>query len=160
MRDVRQLLRRTPAWLAALGGYVLVSFFYLAIPVISHPGRDLIGYGHDPDQFVWMLAWWPHAILDGANPFVTHAVWWPQGTNLAWDTSIPGLALLAAPVTLLGGPVLAYNAARRPPAGARSLDRVSVVPSPDPFVVAVRRGRIPVRLLAVRARDRRRAIRT
>ena len=56
-----------------------------------------------------MLAWWPHALLHGTNPFVTHAVWWPQGTNLAWDTSIPGLALLAAPVTLLGGPVLAYN---------------------------------------------------
>ncbi len=102
-------LRRTPAWLVALGAYVLVSFFYLAIPVISHPGRDLIGVGRDPDQFVWMLAWWPHAVLHGTNPFVTHAVWAPQGANLAWDTSIPGLALLAAPVTLLGGPVLAYN---------------------------------------------------
>ena len=104
-----RLLRRTPAWLAVLGAYALVSFFYLAIPVISHPGRDLIGVGSDPDQFVWMLAWWPHAVLHGTNPFVTHAVWWPQGGNLAWDTSIPGLALLAAPVTLLGGPVLAYN---------------------------------------------------
>lgn len=102
-------LRRTPAWLAALGAYVLVSFFYLAIPVISHPGQDLIGLGRDPDLFVWMLAWWPHAVLHGTNPVITHAVWWPQGTNLAWDTSIPGLALLAAPVTLLGGPVLAYN---------------------------------------------------
>jgi hypothetical protein len=104
-----RLLRRTPAWFAALGAYLLVSFFYLAIPVISHPGRDMIGFGHDPDLFVWMLAWWPHALLHGANPFITHAVWWPQGANLAWDTSVPGLALLAAPVTLLGGPVLAYN---------------------------------------------------
>ena len=109
MDGAAQLLRRTPTWLAALVAYLVVSFFYFAIPVISHPGRDLIGYGHDPDQFVWMLAWWPHAILHGMNPFVTHAVWWPQGANLAWDTSIPGLALLAAPVTLLGGPVLAYN---------------------------------------------------
>ncbi len=104
-----RLLTRIPAWLAALGAYLLVSFFYLAIPVISHPGRDLIGYGHDPALFVWMLAWWPHAVLHGTNPFVTHAVWWPQGVNLAWTSSIPGLALLAAPVTLLGGPVLAYN---------------------------------------------------
>jgi hypothetical protein len=107
-----RLLRRTPAWLAALGAYLLVAFFYLAIPVVTHPGRDLIGYGRparDPDLFVWMLAWWPHAVLHGTNPIVTHAVWWPQGTNLAWDTSIPGLALLAAPVTLLGGPVVAYN---------------------------------------------------
>jgi hypothetical protein len=107
-----QLLRRTPAWLAALGAYLLVSFFYLGIPVVAHPARDLIGAGspaRDPDLFVWMLAWWPHAVLHGMNPIVTHAVWAPQGTNLAWDTSVPGLALLAAPVTLLAGPVLAYN---------------------------------------------------
>jgi hypothetical protein len=104
-----QLLRRTPGWLAALGAYVLLAFIYLAVPVISHPGRDLIGTGRDPELFAWMLAWWPHAVLHGTNPFVTHAVWWPQGSNLAWDTSVPGLALLAAPVTLLGGPVVAYN---------------------------------------------------
>jgi hypothetical protein len=107
-----RVLRWTPAWLGALGAYLLVSFFYLGIPVVAHPGRDLIGFGQparDPDLFVWMLAWWPHAILHGTNPIVTHAVWSPQGTNLAWDTSIPGLALLAAPVTLLGGPALAYN---------------------------------------------------
>jgi hypothetical protein len=104
-----RLLKRTPAWLAALGGYLLVSFLYLAVPVISHPERELIGYGHDPGLFVWMLAWWPHALLHGTNPFFTHAVWAPQGANLAWVTSVPGLALLAAPVTLLGGPVLAYN---------------------------------------------------
>ena len=103
------LLRRIPASVAALGAYLAVSFFYLAIPVISHPGRDLIGYHADADLFAWMLAWWPHAILHGTNPIASHAVWWPQGTNLAWDTSVPGLALFVAPVTLLGGPVLAYN---------------------------------------------------
>lgn len=102
-------LRRTPAWLAALGSYLLVSFFYLGIPVIAHPGRDLIGTGYDPYLFVWMLGWWPHAVVHGMNPFVTHAVWAPQGANLAWSTSVPGLALLAAPVTLVSGPVLAYN---------------------------------------------------
>lgn len=88
---------------------MLVSFFYFAPPVLRHPQRDLIGRGVDPGQFVWMLAWWPHAILHGQNPFVSHVVWSPQGVNLAWDTSIPGLAVLVAPVTLLGGPVLAYN---------------------------------------------------
>lgn len=102
-------LRPIPASLAALGAYLVVSFFYLAIPVISHPARDMIGYRTDPNLFAWMLAWWPHAILHGTNPIVTNAVWWPQGTNLAWDTSVPGLALLVAPVTLLGGPVLGYN---------------------------------------------------
>ena len=106
---MRQFLRRIPAWLAALCAYLLVSFFYLAIPVIAHPDRDVIGWGHDPGLFVWMLAWWPHALLHGTNPVIAHAVWAPQGANLAWVTSIPGLALPVAPLTLLGGPVLAYN---------------------------------------------------
>jgi hypothetical protein len=105
-----QFLRRHRASLAALGAFLAVSFFYLGIPIVSHPQRDLIGYGHDPDLFAWMLAWWPHAVLHGTNPFVTHAVWYPQGANLAWASSVPGLALFMAPVTLLGGPVLAYNA--------------------------------------------------
>jgi hypothetical protein len=69
----------------------------------------LVGYSVDPEIFVWSLAWWPHAILHGENPFVTHAIWAPEGVNLAWTTSIPGLALLAAPVTLALGPALAYN---------------------------------------------------
>jgi hypothetical protein len=104
-----RLLRRIPAWLAALAAYLLVSFLYLGIPIVSHPGRNPIGFGHDPGLFVWMLAWWPHALGHGTNPFISHAVWWPQGVNLAWVTSVPGLALLVAPVTVLGGPVLAYN---------------------------------------------------
>ncbi len=103
------VLARTPAWLAAFGGYALVSFFYLGIPVIAHPNREIVGAGWDPNLFVWMLAWWPHALIHGMNPFVTHAVWAPQGVNLSWVTSVPGLALLVAPVTLLVGPVAAYN---------------------------------------------------
>jgi hypothetical protein len=105
----RLLLRRNQSSLVLLGAYLFVAFFYFAIPALLHPRRDLIGFGHDPDLFVWMLAWWPHAILHGENPVVTHAVWWPQGVDLAWATSVPGLALLVAPVTLLGGPVLSYN---------------------------------------------------
>ena len=35
----------------------------------------------------------------------------PDGVNLAWTTSVPGLAVLFAPVTLLAGPVAAYNVA-------------------------------------------------
>ena len=30
---------------------------------------------YDPQIFIWSLAWWPHAILNGENPFVTHAMW-------------------------------------------------------------------------------------
>ena len=65
----------------------------------------------DPQIFVWSFAWWPHAILHGLNPAYTHEIWAPGGYNLAWATSVPGLALVLAPLTLAFGPILAYNVA-------------------------------------------------
>jgi hypothetical protein len=103
---------RKVVWTSAgvsLAAYLGVSFLFLGVPIATHPGRDLIGQGSDPTIFVWALAWWPHAILHWENPFFTHVIWAPVGVDLAWVTSIPGLALLAAPVTLVGGPALAYN---------------------------------------------------
>jgi hypothetical protein len=94
---------------SALAAYIGVSALYFGVPIAVHPGRDLIGAGVDPEIFIWSLAWWPHAILHWENPIVSHAIWAPGGVNLAWATSIPGLALLAAPVTLLAGPTFAYN---------------------------------------------------
>jgi hypothetical protein len=97
--------------LAALAAYLGISFLYFGVPVVAHPGRDWIGSGSDPQIFVWSLAWWPHAVLHGENPVVTHAVWPPVGLDLTWVSSVPALAAAFAPVTLLAGPVAAYNAA-------------------------------------------------
>jgi len=97
--------------LGAGAAYLAVSSAYFAIPVLPRFGSDEVGLGGDPQIFVWYLEWWPHAILHGHNPFVTHAIWAPSGNNLAWSTSVPGLALLLAPVTLATGPVAAYNVA-------------------------------------------------
>jgi hypothetical protein len=96
---------------AVLIGYTALSFLYFGVRLLPHPGRYLLGYGTDPDIFVWNFAWWPHAILHGENPIVSHAVWAPDGINLAWVTSVPGLALPFAPLTLAFGPVVAYNTA-------------------------------------------------
>ncbi|HUY72236.1 MAG TPA: hypothetical protein VMV08_08325 [Gaiellaceae bacterium] len=101
--------RRGSAW--ALAGYCLVSFLYFGVPVATHPGRVVVGSDNDPKLFIWMFAWWPHAIAHGENPIITHALWAPSGYDLAWATSISGLALLLAPLTALAGPVVAYNAA-------------------------------------------------
>src|SRR6185312_5071469 len=87
----------------------VLAAFYLGVPVAAHPRRDLIGYLIDPEIFVWSLGWWPHAILHGQNPVITHAIWAASGVNLAWITSVPGLAILAAPVTLIAGPAVGYN---------------------------------------------------
>ena len=46
-----------------------------------------------------------------AEPVRLHAIYAPDGINLAWATTVPGLALPFAPVTILFGPVVAYNLA-------------------------------------------------
>ena len=59
---------------------------------------------------MWALQWFPYAIAHGVNPLVTHLLWTGAGgLNLAGVTSIPGVAIVAAPITLLAGPLVAFN---------------------------------------------------
>ena len=89
---------------------------YLALAIVLF-GRGLfgafttkqIGISADPELMDWMLVWWPHALLTHRNPFLTDAFWAPVGFNLAWTTSIPLIALAAAPITLTLGPLAALN---------------------------------------------------
>lgn len=94
-------------------GYLAISVAYFGARVLPHPGRLLIGSFNQSDAeiFVWSFAWWPHAILHGTNPFVPHVVYAPTGINLAWVTSVPGLAIAFAPITLLFGPGVSFNVA-------------------------------------------------
>jgi hypothetical protein len=103
--------RRLPTNAVVLLGYVFVAFAYFGWRLLPHPGRPYIGEGRDPQIFIWSFAWWPHAILHGQNPFVTHAIFAPDGINLTWATSIPGLALAFSPLTLMFGPTASYNVA-------------------------------------------------
>jgi hypothetical protein len=91
--------------------YAAVSFAYFGWRLLPHPGRALIGSGADPFIFAWSFAWWPHALETGTNPFITHVVYAPQGIDLAWTASAPGLALAFAPLTLLFGPVVSVDVA-------------------------------------------------
>jgi hypothetical protein len=92
-------------------GYSAISFAYFGWRLLPHPGRPYLGYGRDPQIFIWSFGWWPHAILHGENPIVSHAVFAPDGINLAWSTSVPGLALAFSPLTFLFGPTASYNVA-------------------------------------------------
>jgi hypothetical protein len=90
----------------------MLSVLLFGVRVLAHPGRDYVGgYTTDPQVFIWSLAWWPHAIVHGLNPFVSKEVWTPVGVNLAWAQTAPGLAIVLAPLTLAAGPVVAYNVA-------------------------------------------------
>jgi hypothetical protein len=63
----------------------------------------------DPNFYTWCLRWWPYALGHGQNPLYTHQVGAPAGQSLAWVTTVPPIALLAAPATLLTGPVATFN---------------------------------------------------
>src|SRR5436309_2780957 len=69
-----------------------------------------VGVGdRDAGIFVWSLQWWPHAIGRLANPLYTHALFAPGGADLAWATTLPGPAVLLAPVTLLLGAARTFD---------------------------------------------------
>jgi hypothetical protein len=89
--------------------YLACSVMLFGLRVLPRLRARYIGWGVDPSSIVWFLRWWPYAIAHGMNPFVTHVVWAPSGANLAGTTSIPGLALVASPLTLTLGAIVTYN---------------------------------------------------
>jgi hypothetical protein len=93
-------------------GYALVAYLYFGIRLTLHPGRYLLGYGRDPQIFVWAFAWWPHAIGTWQNPIVSHVIYAPHGIDLAWTTTVPLLAIAFTPLTLLFGPDVSFNVAQ------------------------------------------------
>jgi hypothetical protein len=105
--------RRRTADLIVLAAYAATSFAFVGWRLVAHPGRVVVTAlgGGDYQIFVWSFAWWPHAIGAGTNPFVTHALYPPDGINLTWTASSPGLALAFSPLTVLFGPTVAYNVA-------------------------------------------------
>ena len=68
-----------------------------------------IGQGPDPANYIWYVLWWPYALLHGLNPFITRLAWFPTGFNVTWGNSIPGAAIAATPLTLMFGPIAAFN---------------------------------------------------
>jgi hypothetical protein len=102
--------RSVPAWLWALSLYSCVAVVAIGSGVLGDPARACacVG-GADPANYMWSLAWWPHALLSGTNPLVTHAIWAPYGANVAAAATIPAAAIAMWPVTALFGVVVSYN---------------------------------------------------
>ena len=50
-----------------------------------------------------------YAIAHGLNPLYSSRMAAQAGHSLAWVTTVPPLALLATPLTLAAGPVVAFN---------------------------------------------------
>src|SRR6185369_7278047 len=103
-REAKTMMLRAhgqPRSWVALAAYTLFAAAFFGIPLLVQAKPAVFGGGADADIFIWAFAWWPHAILHGHEPFVTHAIWAPSGVNLAWTTTVPGLALAFSPLTLV-----------------------------------------------------------
>ena len=95
---------------AALVLYLLVWLLTSARGLIHHlTWARLDQHSMDPNFYTWGLRWWPYAIEHGLNPLYTHEIGGPVGHSLAWVTTTPPLSLVAAPLTLLAGPLVSFN---------------------------------------------------
>ena len=95
--------------LFALLLYLGLSIAFFGRSLFGNLSVSYIGVGPDPALMMWSLVWWPHALIEGINPFLTGALFAPSGLNLTWQTAIPFASAIATPLTLTAGPIVAYN---------------------------------------------------
>ena len=97
---------------------------------------------------MWEFGWWAHSLETLTNPFVTDVIYSPVGADI-WTATAPGLALVFAPLTMLVGPVAAFNVAiLLEPAFAAWT--ASPLPVPDEVDLGLGGCRLPVRVLEFR----------
>jgi len=96
--------------LLVLLGYSVASLVLIGRFVIRAPHDAVVGsFGADQGFFAWSLVHWVEVLAGNQSPFLTDRIDAPMGFNLAWATTIPGPALLFAPLTALAGPLVTYN---------------------------------------------------
>lgn len=74
-------------------------------------GRATGVVASDSSLFTWWLGWDWYALSHGLDPFVSTWQNAPVGVNGMWNTGVPVLGVLLAPVTATVGPVVADNVA-------------------------------------------------
>ena len=68
-RSAARAVTRRGRALWPLGLYTLLSLLMFGLPVIGHLGSRIVASDPiDSSQFMWFLAWWPHALLHGLQP--------------------------------------------------------------------------------------------
>lgn len=98
-------------------GALVALAIYLVLGVLiywhvwsAHPTIDM-QLGGDSYLIIWFLAWIPHALFSGHNPFYSNYANYPYGVNALVNTSEPLIAVLLYPVTALFGPIATFNLA-------------------------------------------------
>jgi hypothetical protein len=102
-------LRAVPPQPVLLLGYLGLAMLLYA-PAWPSPTTTVLRGGHgDPAIFIWFLGWIPFAADHGRPLLYTEHLNFPDGVNLMWNTSVPLLGLVLAPLTTRWGPVLTLN---------------------------------------------------
>jgi hypothetical protein len=99
------------AWLLSAMLIPLLLATILTYPVITDIGHRLPGWEGDNVEFVWFMHWARYALLNGKNFFFDAGAFYPVGFNYAEVDLSPINLFGALPITLLFGPVVAYNVA-------------------------------------------------
>ena len=111
---MRQLPTVRSQWL--IHSLVLLCYTCLTLlvtyPLPLHLNEQVIA--NKPGQVdaylgIWNIWWTAQALTTGQDPFVTPLLFYPQGLDLFWQTLSLPQGLLVLPVTLLVGPLPAYN---------------------------------------------------
>jgi hypothetical protein len=103
---------RPIAW--CIAAYVALSvLIFLPLGPLDPDHLPLAGSGNpagnDPFQMTWFLSYVPYALTHGLSIFHTNYIDYPTGVNLADNTSVPLLGILAWPITATLGPIAAFN---------------------------------------------------
>jgi hypothetical protein len=109
-RSTGRALRVLTPGAAVFLGFLALTVLLYALPALSRFGDACVGRCvPDTSLYVWCMRWMTYALGHGVDPLFSDLVWAPQGTNLAWVTSLPGPSFVMAPVTALFGPVVSVN---------------------------------------------------
>lgn len=93
----------------AIATFVGVALF-LTAPLWLNLDHELRDDPQDQAFFEWMLAHGARVLTDGAYPFFSDRMNYPDGVNMMANTSVLAVSLPMTPVTVLFGPHVAFNA--------------------------------------------------
>ena len=107
---MRRRLTSQAGWALPLFGFNVLAFALFA-NVWAAPATRWIGVDGDPDSTMWSIAWSAHSLTHGLNPFLTDHIFFPSGTKVLLSNADAPMALgwLVTPITLVFGPIVAYN---------------------------------------------------
>lgn len=110
----RAFLARMRATTRLADAAIVAAYFVAAGAVTARlwlaPGR-MVSAWNDEVLFEWMLAWGAHSVRHLENPLYTELLNAPDGVNLMANTSVLGLGVPLALVTLLFGPHTTFRVA-------------------------------------------------